>query len=91
MLNYCRHNFGRVLVDFPWVCQRGGKVKGKGCDHTIKSSIVTKQANPSSFELPEEVSSQHCSSDKTGDWTISHLMTEGNLQDATGRTIGLGP
>ena len=47
-------------------------IKGKGCDHTIKSSIVTKQANPSSLELPEEVSSQHCSSDKTGDWTISH-------------------
>ena len=25
MLNYW-HNFGRVLLDFPWVCQRGGKV-----------------------------------------------------------------
>ena len=58
MLNYRKHSLGRVFVDFPWVCPRGGigKEKGKGCDHTIKSSIVTKQANPTSLELPEEVS-----------------------------------
>ena len=44
------------------VCERGGigKVKGKGCDHIFKRSIVTKQANPPPLppllERPEEVS-----------------------------------
>lgn len=59
MLNWRKHNLGRVFVDFPWVCQRGGKMKAKGCYHKIKSSSVTKQANhphPPLLQLPEEIS-----------------------------------
>ena len=91
MFNYHRRNFGRVSVDFPWVCQRGGKVKGKGCDHTIKSSIVTIQANPPSFIIWNCLKKPALQFRQDRGWTISHYMTEGNLKDATGRTIGLGP
>ena len=66
MLNYRSGGFLFISPGCVKVCERGGtgKVKGKGCDHTIKSSIVTKQANnppppsPTSLllELPEEVS-----------------------------------
>ena len=62
MLNYRRGGFLFISPGCVKVCERGGigKVKGKGCDHTIKSSIVTEQATPppplrpSLLELPEE-------------------------------------